>query len=111
MTVKERTPSRYQQNAFAPGLIAAVALFIAPMLIGGDWFVMVLFLASILALVVAWFAIQARHWWWAPVFIAIAVLWNPVLSFPFTGPIWTAAQPAAAVTFLAAGAMIRVERT
>lgn len=110
MNVKRKTPSRYQQNAFAPGVIAAVVLFIAPLLIDNDGFVVVRFLVSILALVVAWFAIQAKHWWWVPVFVAIAVLWNPVFSFPFAGPVWTAAQPAAAVMFLIAGVMIRVKR-
>lgn len=92
MNVKRKTPSRYQQNAFAPGVIAAVVLFIAPLLIDNDGFVVVRFLVSILALVVAWFAIQAKHWWWVPVFVAIAVLWNPVFSFPFAGPVWTAAR-------------------
>ena len=44
------------------------------------------------------------------VFAAITVLWNPVYPFPFEGPVWTAAQPVAAVTFLAAGALIKVPR-
>ena len=43
--------------------------------------------------------------------IAIVVLWNPVLPFPFTGPVWAAAQPAAAIVFLVAGALIKVSRT
>ena len=29
-------------------------------------------------------------------FVVIAVIWNPVFPFPFTGPVWTAAQPVAA---------------
>ncbi|WOQ69841.1 DUF6804 family protein [Microbacterium limosum] len=111
MTSKVRAPSRYQRNAFAPSLIAAGTLFVAPLLLGGDWFLVVLFLVSILALIVAWFAIQARQWWWMPVFAAIAVLWNPVFPFPFTGPVWTAAQPVTAVVFLVAGAMVKVKRT
>jgi hypothetical protein len=45
-----------------------------------------------------------------PVFVVIAVIWNPVFPFPFTGPVWTAAQPVAAVVFLVAGALIKVKR-
>ncbi len=86
-------------------------LFLAPVLLDGDWSLAVLFVTAILAVIVGWFAIQARQWWWAPVFAAIAVLWNPVFPFPFTGPIWIAAQPGAAIAFLVAGALIRIERT
>ena len=110
MTGKQKTPSEYQRNAFAPGLLAAAILFIAPVLIGSDWYLGLLFAVSILAVVVGWFAIQAQQWWWAPVFAAIAVLWNPVFPFPFSGPVWTAAQPAAAIVFLVAGALIKIRR-
>lgn len=110
MAQKHRTPSEYQRNALAPSLIAAAILFLAPTLILADWAPLVQFVAAIFALIVAWFAFQARHWWWIPVFLAIAVLWNPVAPFPFSGAIWTAAQPAAAVIFLAAGATIKVVR-
>ena len=47
---------------------------------------------------------------WLPVFAVIVVVWNPVFPFPFAGPVWTAAQPAAAVVFLVAGALIKVRR-
>ncbi len=110
MTAKERTPSTYQRNAFAPSLVAAAALFVSPLLMGGDWWLLVLFVVAILAVIVAWFAVQARQWWWLPGFAAIAVLWNPVMPFPFSGPVWMAAQPAAAVIFLVAGSLIKVKR-
>lgn len=110
MTGKTRTPSTYQRNAFAPSLLAAAVLFVAPALVGGDWFTFVLFVTSIIAVIVAWFALQARQWWWLPVFVAIAVIWNPVFPFPFGGPVWTAAQPLAAVVFLVGGALIKVRR-
>lgn len=110
MTGKQRTPSTYQRNAFAPALLAAAALFVAPALMGSEWFPTVLFLTSILGVIVAWFAIQARQWWWAPVFAVIVVIWNPVLPFPFTGSVWTFAQSVAAMVFLVAGALIKVRR-
>lgn len=107
---KERTASLYQRNAFAPGLLAAAVLFLAPALMGGDWFTLVLYVTSILAVIVAWFAFQARQWWWMPVFAAIAVIWNPVFPFAFNRPAWTFAQPAAAVVFLVAGVLIKIRR-
>ena len=100
MMAKQRTPSVYQRNAFAPGLLAAAVLFLAPVLMGGDWFTLVLFVTAIFAVIVGWL----------PVFAAIVVIWNPVFPFPFTGPVWTAAQPVAAVVFLVAGALIKVKR-
>ena len=99
----------YQRNALAPSLIAALMLVLAPLLLGGEWRMLVLFVVAILAVITAWFAFQARQWWWVIVF-AIAVLWNPVYPFAFEGPLWTAAQPVAAVTFIAAGALIKVPR-
>ncbi|MFT4220148.1 MAG: hypothetical protein QM611_06485 [Microbacterium sp.] len=110
MSATERQPSEYQRNALAPSLIAAAVLFTAPLWRSGDLFQVVFFATSILALIVTWFALQARHWWWAPVFFAIAVLWNPVFPIAFSGPIWDAAQPAAAVVFLVAGALIKTPR-
>jgi hypothetical protein len=100
----------FQRNALAPSLLAAMVLFIAPALIGNDWFLFIRFVVAILALIVGWFAAQARHWWWIPVMLAIAVIWNPIYPFDFTGPLWTAAQPVAAVAFLIAGATIKNRR-
>jgi len=110
VTTAQRRPSQFQRNALAPGLLAAVVLFVAPLLMDGGWFQIVQYAVSILALIVAWFAVQARQWWWLLIFIPIAILWNPVLPFPFSGPFWIAAQPAAAVVFLVAGAVIKVKR-
>ncbi|WP_394278153.1 DUF6804 family protein [Microbacterium sp.] len=110
MIKKQRTPSTYQRNALAPALIAAAVLFLAPALMGSDWFVIIRFVVAILAAIAAWFAFQARQWWWIPILAAIVVLWNPIFPFPFTGPVWSAAQPTAAVAFLIAGSLIKVRR-
>ena len=100
-----------QRNALAPGLIAAVALLVGAAVMEGGGFTIVRFLVSILALIVAWFALQARHWWWVPVFVAVAVVWNPVLPLPFEGPWWLAAQYVAALAFVVAGVLIKVPRS
>lgn len=110
MNQRPGTPTLYQRNALAPGILAAAALFVAPALLEGEGFLIIRFIVAILAIVVAWFAVQARHWWWVPVFAAIAVVWNPVFPFAFSGPLWFAAQLVAAVVFLVAGALIRFAR-
>lgn len=47
---------------------------------------------------------------WAAVFAVIAVVWNPVFPFGFHGLVWSLVQPAAAIVFLVAGAMIKTPR-
>lgn len=110
MGADQRTPAMYQRNALAPSLLAAALLFVAPALLESDWFLAVRFVTTILGLIIAWFAVQARHWWWLPIFLVIAVAWNPVFPLEFSGPLWSGAQIAAAFVFLAAGATIRFRR-
>ena len=100
----------FQRNALAPGILAALALFIGTAIIGTDWFTPVQYVVTILALIVGWFAVQAKHWWWVPVFVAIAAVWNPVFELPLDGILWQVAQPVAAVVFLVAGVLIRSPR-
>lgn len=100
-----------QRNALAPGLLAAIALLVSPLFTAGLAATIILFVVAILALIVAWFAWQARQWWWTLVFVAVAVVWNPIFPFGFSGPVWFAAQIAAAVAFIGAGALIKNERT
>lgn len=100
-----------QRNALAPGLLAVIALFVSPLFTEGLGATIILFLVAILALVVAWFAWQARQWWWTVVFVAIAVIWNPVYPFGFAGWVWIGAQFVAALVFIAAGILIRNQRT
>lgn len=109
MSNKKNEPTT-QRNALAPALIAAAVLFLAPVLIVGGWGEAVLFVTAIFALIVGWFAVQARQWVWVPVFAAIAIVWNPVFPFGFDGAIWSLAQPVAAVVFLVAGALIKTPR-
>lgn len=106
----KRPASTYQRNALAPSILAAAALFFAPAIFMTEWFSAILYIVAILALIVVWFAVQARQWWWIPVFLAIAVLWNPVYPLPFFGPFWVGAQFVAAVVFLVAGTLIKIER-
>jgi hypothetical protein len=105
-----RPASAFQRNALAPGILAAAALFFAPAIIPTEWFAIVLYVVAIMALIVGWFAVQARQWWWVPVFLAVAIVWNPIFPLPFTGPLWVGAQFVGAVVFLVAGTLIKIAR-
>ena len=98
----------FTRPALAPGLIAAVVLFVGIALIGQNAFTFTSWGVAVLALIVMVFAIRARHWWWLPVFAAVVVLWNPVVPFGFDGPLWLGAQYLAILVFLAAGVLIKV---
>jgi hypothetical protein len=98
----------YRRLALAPGIIAALALLIGATAIADGPFVVVRFIATIFALIVAVFAFQAKQWWWLPVFAAIAIAWNPVWVIPIPEPWWPGAQYVAAIVFLVAGWLIKV---
>ena len=95
-----------QRNALAPGIIGAVALLLGVLVIGGDAFTIVRFIVAILALIVAWFAIRARHWWWAPLLVVVAVVWNPVVPIELEGELWLGAQYVGMLLFIVAGIWI-----
>jgi len=99
-----------QRNALIPGVIAATALVAGIPLIASEFAITICFIVAILALIVAWFAAQARQWWWTVVMVAIAVLWNPVYPFAFSGVFWLVAHIVAAAVFVVAGVLISTPR-
>ena len=103
------TPAR-QRNALIPGVIAAATLVAGIPLIGTEYAITICFIVAILALIIAWFAAQAKQWWWTVALAAIAVLWNPVYPFGFTGVAWLVAHGVAAALCVVAGVMISVPR-
>jgi hypothetical protein len=110
---KQPAPVVWQRNALAPGILAAITLFVAPALIAAGWEQIVLYIVAILAAIVAYFAVQAKAWVWVAVFAVVVIVWNPI--FPLAWPddlriAWIVAQPVAAIVFLVAGAMIKIRR-
>ena len=101
----------FQRNALAPGVLLATGLMVGTMLFGSDWYETLRFVIAVLAVIIAWFAFQAKHWWWIPVFLAIAVAWNPVLPFDVAGQAWALAHLAAALVSLVAAILIKAPRT
>lgn len=107
--MNDRYPTpQFRRTALAPAILAAIVLLAGTALIGTEGFTFILFGVSILALIVAVFAWQARQWWWLPVFAAIAVVWNPVLPVSIGGDLWLGLQYVAAIAFIAAGALVKV---
>jgi hypothetical protein len=100
----------FQRNALAPGILAAIALFLSPLFTEGTAATIIRFAVAILALIVAWFALQAGQWWWTVVFLAVAVFWNPVYPFAVSGVVWAAAGVVGGLLFITAGALIKNER-
>lgn len=110
MPASDRYPSRRRRTAIIPAVLAAIVLLAGLALLETDAYLVIRFAVSILALIVAVFAWQARQWWWLLGLVPIAVLWNPV--FPIVledAGLWSALQYVAVLVFLAAGAFIRVE--
>jgi hypothetical protein len=105
-------PTRSRRTALAPGILAAIALLIGVALITSDGFTVIRYIVSILALIVAWFAWQARQWWWIVGLVPIAVLWNPVFPIDLGQPdVWLGLQYVAVLVFIAAGILIKVADT
>jgi hypothetical protein len=98
----------YRRLALAPGLIAALALLIGALDTGAGWFTVIRYVVAIFAAIVAVFAVQAKQWWWLPLFAAIVVAWNPVFPVDIPNPWWQGAHYVAAIVFLLAGWLIKV---
>ncbi|MBK4347551.1 DUF6804 family protein [Lacisediminihabitans changchengi] len=99
----------FRRPALAPGLLGAIVLLAGLALLDNEtWFLVIRFLVAILALILVVFSYQAKHWWWIPLLLAMAVVWNPVFPFLFHGQIWVAAQLVAALAFVAVGILVKV---
>lgn len=96
-----------RRTALLPAVIGAMALMIGLALLNSEGYLVIRFVVSIFALIVAVFAWRARHWWWLLGLAPIAVVWNPVLPIAVGEELWFGLQYLAAVVFLAAGAFIR----
>lgn len=105
-------PDRYRRTALVPALLGAGALIGGVALIETDGFTVIRYLVSILALIVAVFAWQARQWWWLAGLVPIAVLWNPVFPIDLGVPdLWLGLQYIAALVFIATGILVKVKDT
>jgi hypothetical protein len=110
MPSTDRYPTRRRRTAIIPAVLAAIVLLAGLALLEADGFLVIRFAVSILALIVAVFAWQARQWWWLIGLVPIAVLWNPIVPIDLGAPsLWSALQYVAVIVFLVAGILIRVD--
>ena len=103
-------PTRRRRTALIPAVLVTIVLLAGAALIESDTFTVIRYVVSIFALIVAVFAWQARQWWWLIGLVPIAVLWNPVIPIELGLPdLWLGLQYIAALVFVAAGILIRVD--
>ena len=103
-------PTRRRRTALIPAVLVTIVLLAGAALIESDTFTVIRYVVSIFALIVAVFAWQARQWWWLIGLVPIAVLWNPVIPIDLGLPdLWLGLQYVAALVFVAAGILIRVD--
>lgn len=107
-TVTSYPTPEFRRTALAPAILGAVAALAGVALVDGDGFTIVRFVICILALIVAWFALQARQWWWLVLLVPIALAWNPVVPLDLDHDTWLLLHYLAAAAFIAVGVLVRV---
>jgi hypothetical protein len=100
--------AQVRRLALAPAILGALAALLGVLLIDTEPYIVVRFVVSILALIVAVFAWQGRAWWWLLPLGAIAVVWNPVYVIPVAGVLWLGLHYIAALVFIVVGIFVKV---
>jgi hypothetical protein len=102
-----------------PGVLGSLAVLSGLFFFGTDWFITIQFIVSILAAIVATFAIQGRNvrpvvsWLSLILLAAVVVIWNPIVNLSVAvattlGPQgWMFAEIAGAVIVFTAGVLIK----
>jgi hypothetical protein len=102
------SPQRVIRPLLAPAILGALLLAVGALLVDTEWYTLIRYAISILALITAVLAVQHRRWVWALPLVPIAIVWNPVWPLGFSGPLWLAAHYLAGVLFLVVGMLVRV---
>lgn len=100
------TPAR-TRPVFVPALLGAVVVMSGLFFLDLDAYTIARYAVSILALIVAVLVVQHGSPAWAVPMVVVAVLWNPVYPFAFSGLPWAAGHIVAAATFIAAALLVR----
>ena len=98
----------YRRIALAPSIIGTIVLLAGVALVDSDGYLVIQFIVAIFALIIGYFAWQAKQWWWIIPLVAIAVVWNPVFPITIDGDLWLILHYVAAIVFIAAGVLIKV---
>jgi hypothetical protein len=98
----------YARMALAPGVLGAIVLLAGLALVGNSWYIGVLYVPAILALIICVFAAQAKQFWWYIGLIPVAVIWNPVWPIPIDDLPLRLLHIVGAAFFIAVGLAIKV---
>lgn len=105
-SVPAKQPVR--RPAIAAGILGAIVLLAGTFLVGTDAFLYIRYAAAILALITIVLLVQVKRFAWIAPLAAIAVLWNPVVPFGFSGQFWVMAQYLAAAVFILTAVLVKV---
>ena len=94
--------------AMLPSVLGAVVLVATAPLVDTEWYTLIRYAVSVLALIVAVMALQHRRPWWALPMLAPALMWNPVLPLDLSADVWIAAHYLGGLLFLTVGLLLRV---
>ena len=107
--VKASYPTvEFRRTALAPAILGGSAALLGVLIIDSGPYIIVRFVVSILALVIAVFAWQARQWWWLAPLGAIAVAFNPVVMISIAGDLWLALHYVTVLVFVVVGILVKV---
>lgn len=106
-TLADRYGSRRQRRVLGPAAVAAMVLLGGLVLLGQEGYLLIRFGVSVFSLIATVFVWQSRAWAWLPVPLVVAVLWNPVLPFAFSGQPFRLGHVVGAVALLVTGAVVR----
>lgn len=107
-TSKKPTKPEFSRAALVPGLLGAIGLMVGLALLESWWFIVILFITAIMALIMCVYAIQAKSYWWLLGLVPIAIIWNPILPLQLAGQGWQFMQLAAALTFVFSAFLIKI---
>jgi hypothetical protein len=102
-TLANRYGSKQQRRALAPAVVGALVLLGGLLLVGQSAYLYIEFAVAVLAVITAVFVWQSRQWAWLVPPLVVAVLWNPILPFGFTGQPFRLGALVAALALLATG--------
>jgi hypothetical protein len=108
--VSRSTPAKppVRRPAIAAGILGAIVLLAGTFLVGTDAFLYIRYAAAILALITIVLLVQVKRFGWIAPLAAVAVLWNPVYPFGFSGQFWVMAQYLAAAVFILTAVLVKV---
>lgn len=107
-TPKKPTKPEFSRAALVPGLVGAIALLFGLVWLESWWFIVILFVTAIMALILCVYAIQAKAYWWLLGLVPIAIIWNPILPLGLSGQGWQFLQLAGALVFVFSALLIKV---